>query len=322
MARFRCPSTSSLGSSRAQGSLATIPTARQPPKQYQKPTVEDEKSSFLAGPSTMRTGTQRPARAEAQPVIKRNKGKGKEGKLRTRGSMDLRERERLRMAKKKAEVKTVVKPVERPVEANWSFVYVGNLSSEVNEAQVEAFFAPCGPVRRVLIRASGGICVPTANLKGGFLGFGGVQPGVHYATVEFSNGTAARDAVELDGAEFYGREIVVSFSAADLPELSSAVETRVAQKKDPNAGKLPVWKEKLGQLKRLTIQRTEYVPDPAEEAGRTMAVMARGMTPTLRLPGAYVSGGAGGTAVGAHQTAAARARHGPARPMPGRQTLV
>ncbi|KAI0824598.1 hypothetical protein BC628DRAFT_1376929 [Trametes gibbosa] len=313
MARFRCPSSSSLGSTRSQGSLATIVPTRPPPKRrYHKATVEDDES-FVASPSNVRTAAYQAARVEEEPVMKRNKGKGK---LRTRGSMDIRERERLRMAMKKlkAEVKPAVKlPVVKPVEAAWSFVFVGNLSSETNEAELKDYFSRCGPIRRIIMRASGGVCVPTATLKGGFLGFGGVKPSVHYATIEFSTGAGARAAIDLDKTEFYGRPIVVSFSAADLPEVSDVVKMSAARKKNPKIAKLPLWKEKLGQLKRLTIQRTEYVPDPASDARREGGMTAVMANVAVRV-GLFAAGGS--TAAGAHQTAA---RHGQ---IPLRQTLV
>ncbi|KAI0370222.1 hypothetical protein BV20DRAFT_1035984 [Pilatotrama ljubarskyi] len=171
--------------------------------------------------------------------------------------VDIKQREQVRKAKKKAEMKAAA----RAPQAEWSFVYVGNLSSSTTDEQLRALFQPCGAIRRIQIRASGGVCVPTANLPSrGFFGFGGVDEGIHYATVEYLTPASARQALELTGTELDGRRILVSFSVGDLPETSDIIKSHI-RKKDPHLEKRALWKAKFGQLKRLTIERTEVVSD-------------------------------------------------------------
>lgn len=178
-------------------------------------TVREDRGP-VAGPSTHAR-----ASAQPQPAQKRDKGKGK---AKSRGEMNAGEKERLRMAYKK---KKEAKPVIKPSQVQWSFVYVGNvssfsseckseaydlcvqLSSSVTDAQLAALFGPCGPIRRIQIRASGGICVPTANLPRPYFGFGKVDTAVHYATVEFESSDGSRKAMELNRRVLEGRQIIV-----------------------------------------------------------------------------------------------------------------
>ncbi|KAI0334707.1 hypothetical protein GY45DRAFT_1241717 [Cubamyces sp. BRFM 1775] len=214
--------------------------------------------------------------------------------------MDIGEKEKLRMAKKKAEVKAARQP-----QPEWSFVYVGNLSSTVTEEQVAALFAPCGAIRRIVIRASTGICVPTNNLKKkGFFGFGGVEHGVHYATVEFMTPAEARRALELDGTELGGRNILVSLSIVDLPETSNIIKGHIA-KRDPHQEKRALWQAKFGQIKRLTIERTERVPDGEGRNGPARFVEGVAMRLGLYDPAGPREGDS--TAAGAHQKTTGRA---------------
>ncbi|EIW61854.1 uncharacterized protein TRAVEDRAFT_57037 [Trametes versicolor FP-101664 SS1] len=216
--------------------------------------------------------------------------------------MNAGEKERLRMAYKK---KKEAKPVIKPSQVQWSFVYVGNLSSSVTDAQLAALFGPCGPIRRIQIRASGGICVPTANLPRPYFGFGKVDTAVHYATVEFESSDGSRKAMELDRRVLEGRQIIVTFNIADLPETCDILKTFVATK-DAHQEKRAAWKAKFGQLKRLTIQRTERIPDPNSGVVATLANVAE------RL--GFVEPAGNTAAAGAHQKAA---RHPLKRAKPG-----
>ncbi|CDO74014.1 hypothetical protein BN946_scf185043.g63 [Trametes cinnabarina] len=289
MTRFRCPSSSTLSSSRSYGSLSNIKTEYRPKKRNVGLATVEEDQAPVAGPSTARPAAM-DVEVEEQPVAKRDNGKGK---TRTHQRMDVGQKEKLRMAKKKAEIK-----VHRPPQAQWSFVFVGNVNSSVTEAQLEALFQQCGTVRRILIRASSGICVPTTNLKRGFLGFGGVQPGVHYATVEYWTPAEARRALELNGTVLEGRSLVVSLSAIDLPEMREVITSHIV-KKDPHQQKRSLWQAKFGQLKRLTIERTELVVPDGERRGGGPAKFLEGVA--MRL-GLYDP--AGNTAAEAHQKTA------------------
>ncbi|KAI0637864.1 hypothetical protein C8Q77DRAFT_1088182 [Trametes polyzona] len=220
-----------------------------------------------AGPSVVRSASQARGRGAPEPALKRNKGKGK---ARSRTKMTIRDKERLRMAVKKVEVQAKPKAAPHP---QWSFVDCGcvQLSSSVTEAQVEEVFKRCGTIRRIQIRASAGVAVPTANMRRGFLGFGGVEPGNHYASVEYTTPEAARLALELTGTELDGKKILVrpglggtelsaadtwqtqvTFSAANLPETSDVLKSRVAEKADDNLyhKKRALWlKSRFAQLK-------------------------------------------------------------------------
>ncbi|KAI0356581.1 hypothetical protein OH77DRAFT_211779 [Trametes cingulata] len=169
--------------------------------------------------------------------------------------VDLRQREQVRMAKKKAEMKAAV---TRSPQHEWSFVYVGNLSSKITEEELKTLFQRCGTVRRIELRASAGVCVPTAGLPKSFWGFGEVEDGVHYASVEYTKPASARQALQLSGTELYGRHIVVSFSVADLPEISDVILSHLRKKKaedeaqsqkDALSKMRAVWQAKFGQLK-------------------------------------------------------------------------
>ncbi|KAH9894321.1 hypothetical protein C8Q73DRAFT_695262 [Cubamyces lactineus] len=301
MTRIRCPTVSSLSSGHSNGSASKAKSSGGTLKRSPALATVVEDEGPVAGPSTAPS-----AGANPQLVHKLDKGKGK---ARSRAKMDVGEKEKLRMAKKKAEMKAARQP-----QPEWSFVYVGNLSSTVTEEQVAALFQPCGTIRRIVIRASTGVCVPTNNLKKspGLFGFGGgVEHGVHYATVEFVTPAEARLALELNGAELDGRNILVSLNIVDLPEVSNIIKGHIAQK-DPHQEKRTLWQVKFGQLKRLTIERTEHVPDGEERSGPARFVEGVAM----RL-GLYEPAGPNSTAAGAHQKRAgggraipnARARH-------------
>ncbi|KAI0771917.1 hypothetical protein BD413DRAFT_547012 [Trametes elegans] len=293
MTRFRVPTSSSL-SSCSNGSLPNMRSAGRP---QQRPNPNDletvsEDQANATGPSTAN-----PVQAASQPAQRRDKGKGR---ARTPAKMDVGQKEQLRMAMKKA----AVKPIAQNASPQWSFVYVGNLSSSVTDEQLQTLFKACGTIRRIVIRASGGMCVPTANMKRGFLGFGGVEPGVHYATVEYMVPASARRAIELSGTELDGRKILVSFSIVDLPETTNIIQAHITRK-DPQAEKRDLWKAKFGQLKRLTIERTEYVPDPNAEPsnGGGPAKLVEGVARRLGLYG-NAPAGPGSSAAGAHQNGA------------------
>ncbi|NEO28007.1 MAG: RNA-binding protein [Kamptonema sp. SIO4C4] len=73
-------------------------------------------------------------------------------------------------------------------------IYVGNLSYEVNEQELNEVFADYGSVRRVHL--------PTDRETGRVRGFG---------FVELENATEEEAAIaDLDGAEWYGRTLKVN----------------------------------------------------------------------------------------------------------------
>ncbi|KAI0676915.1 hypothetical protein C8Q78DRAFT_1000188 [Trametes maxima] len=281
MARFRAPSVSSVSSTNSRSSLVTVTSGNHPKKRTG--TLPTALGGQMSVASTSTVG----------PVQKKDKGKAR---ARTRAEMDpVGQREQVRMAMKKAEVKTIAKPSS----VQWSFVANRQLCSSVTEEQLETLFKACGSIKRLQIRASGGVSVPTANMEATFFGLCAPPTGVHYATVEYTTPAAARLALDLDGAVLNGRKILVSFSASQLPELSEVLQGRITRKKDPYPEKRAVWRAKLNQLKRLTYQRTEHVvAGGGESSGARAAKVVRGVAERLGL---YETDAAGGTAAGAHQ---------------------
>ncbi|KAI0722958.1 hypothetical protein C8Q76DRAFT_380261 [Earliella scabrosa] len=147
-----------------------------------------------------------------------------------------------------------------------SKVYVGNLNAIVDEEQLMEKFKSCGPIDEIIIRASSGVCVPTRNLPRPYFGFGAPLEGVHYATVQFSDPAGARRAITMNGRMFLGKPIVVSYTALDMPEITDILKKHILQKQLALAGvslneRRRYWQAAFGQIKRLTIEKTEIIPD-------------------------------------------------------------
>ncbi|CCM03405.1 uncharacterized protein FIBRA_05536 [Fibroporia radiculosa] len=223
MARFRCPTDSAddLANDRIPQRLASM-------------TITTDKNHNAAGPS------KRHARRD-------------KNKLKTPAGMSLKEKGNLKKAFKKNAngPKTTVPKVNiNNMRSDWSFVFVGNLNRNIDEKILFQAFMRFGHVTRVQIRTSSG--TP-------FAGAGPVAANSNdrqYASVEFSDASAARRALKMNGHRLFGIKLAVCLSAADLPETQEIVNAHMA-KKVP-APKMDV-QAAFNAIKRVTIDRTQYI---------------------------------------------------------------
>ena len=74
------------------------------------------------------------------------------------------------------------------------------------------FFNPCGKIAKVSMRATGGICVPTKHIPRRYFGFGEKLEGKHYAVITFEKSASARLALDLDGQELAGMELLSRYT--------------------------------------------------------------------------------------------------------------
>jgi len=100
-----------------------------------------------------------------------------------------------------------------------SFVYVGNLRSDVRVKDLERLFTSNGTVPRVDIRCCSGSVVPSSGALGGTV----------YATVLFDSMNDATRALSLNGDALLGNEIVVAASFLSLPEAKRGVTPKSVQ---------------------------------------------------------------------------------------------
>ncbi|KAF8812383.1 hypothetical protein BYT27DRAFT_7087380 [Phlegmacium glaucopus] len=121
------------------------------------------------------------------------------------------------MQKKKEEIQSR-KPIVRDV----NHVYVGNLESTITITLLEDFFGHCGQIKQTIIRCSrgqavmAGLAVPKEVLG---------PRDRQYASIEFMKPRSARKALACHGMVLNGSQLVVSASAADLPEVRDIVES-------------------------------------------------------------------------------------------------
>ncbi|KAF8974284.1 hypothetical protein BDZ97DRAFT_9375 [Flammula alnicola] len=120
-------------------------------------------------------------------------------------------------AKRKDEKK---KQVRRPAAFNHTHVYIGNLESSITQARLEAYFKDCGRIRTTIIRCSRGqaltvgVAVPLAVRS---------ARDRMYASMEFYDTKSALNALKYNDTVLDGCQLVVSASAADLPEVMDIV---------------------------------------------------------------------------------------------------
>ncbi|TBU32071.1 hypothetical protein BD311DRAFT_751235 [Dichomitus squalens] len=276
MARFRCPSRS-LSSIGSVQNVVTVNSASKRPPPARVETVDDIEAGPrrpnhqlrpqpTAGPSrpqpTAGPSRPQPTAGPSRPS-KKTKGKARASVKNTQAG---------RVAELRKEIKKTIAQVKSN-RIQWSFVFVGNLSSSVEKEHIWKHFSDkCGPIARIEIRASSGVCVPTGNLPKPYWGLGTPVEGVHYATIHFTTPDGARKAMDLSGTELGGRNIIVTFNVIDLPETIEIVQEHL-QKKDPQPAKRSFWQNKYGQLKRLTVEKTEYISEaPKKATGPTKLV--------------------------------------------------
>jgi len=105
---------------------------------------------------------------------------------------------------RKAEPRTPGRPFTG---SSRNFVYVGNLRSDVLNADLEQLFKRSGKVTEVVVRCCNGVAVPTTSYQSSC-----------YATVGFSTLEGATQALNMNGQDLLGQSIVVSPSFLGLPE--------------------------------------------------------------------------------------------------------
>ncbi|KAI0285051.1 hypothetical protein BGY98DRAFT_946887 [Russula aff. rugulosa BPL654] len=111
-----------------------------------------------------------------------------------------------------------VKPTARATQSlgsPLSFVYVGNLRSDVRNEDLELLFMPCGKVIKIDIRCCSGTAVPS-----------GANASTVYATVLFVSVDGATRALFMDGSPLLGKRIVVAPSFLALPEASRSIRRK------------------------------------------------------------------------------------------------
>ncbi|KAF9569045.1 hypothetical protein CPC08DRAFT_746024 [Agrocybe pediades] len=106
-----------------------------------------------------------------------------------------------------------------------NYVFVGNLLPSINESHIRKHFRHCGQIVHVSIRCSRGRPINAA--------LPGSEKDRHYASVEFTSTRSAKKALILDRTHLEGCKIVVSSSAADLPEVKDMVQERLKKLKEP-----------------------------------------------------------------------------------------
>ncbi|GBE79242.1 hypothetical protein BKA93DRAFT_134548 [Sparassis latifolia] len=219
MARFRCPSASAVDL--APSDIPNDAAARLP-----------RHRSRIAIPS------------------KHNK---KHGKAKTPTGMNAGQKEHMRMALKREQLKS------RRNQPQWSFIYVSNLNSKISDAELQRTFERFGRIRRIIRRASGGIVVK---------GYGGSDPSMdrQYASIQYVNPSSARRALILNKRKLNGVELVVCFSAADLPETARIIQEHIRRKHGPPPRTFNL-KNPWTFVKRLTVHRTQRSIFPDDSPG-------------------------------------------------------
>ncbi|KAF8271770.1 hypothetical protein EI94DRAFT_1784087 [Lactarius quietus] len=105
---------------------------------------------------------------------------------------------------------TKVRPTRMvtPQRSRLTFVYVGNLSSDVNNADLQELFGLSGTVTKIDIRCGFGAGAVPGSSRGHTV----------YATVLFASVEEATKALSMNGRTVLGRKIIVSPSFLDMPE--------------------------------------------------------------------------------------------------------
>ncbi|KAI0773876.1 hypothetical protein C8Q74DRAFT_1368420 [Fomes fomentarius] len=266
MARFRCPSASTISSSGSFASTTTIKGTSSAAPPSRMPSIAQFQPKQAATSSIPPSTTIPPAAT----YPRKDKGKGK---LRAHASSSFKfassKSEAVRVAQKKAQMGEVKSKMDNIRE--FRRVFVGNLNAIVSEEQLREKFQVCGKIRQIIIRVSDGVAVPTANLPKPR--YGKPYEGTHYATVEFWSTTAAFAALKMDGNIFLDRKIIVSVSPLQLPETIKALEDLLRAKEDKTYS---LWQRRLAfqammngvrtVTARLTYEATEIIPNPNDTA--------------------------------------------------------
>ncbi|KAG6820094.1 hypothetical protein H0H93_005406 [Arthromyces matolae] len=110
-----------------------------------------------------------------------------------------------------------------PVRITYPFVFVGNLRPGVTKAKLQEFFAHCGETGEIAIRCSHGNVVTVRRTVDSEL------MDLWYASIVFREVPSAQKALDMNGAEFDGRKIVVTKFAGELPEILRIAQARFGE---------------------------------------------------------------------------------------------
>lgn len=161
---------------------------------------------------------------------------------------DAKQSKKARTKKESAE-KTQSKRLTDP-----SYIYVGNLRSGITQERLQFAFTKFGPIKQTLIRVSMGCAVTNvpAQVRG--------PRDRRYATIDFFSPIAARKALVMNGTILDGCQLVVTLSAADLPEVRDMVNQRLSTMR----AHLTPETAQGGKSTPLTLQPTERFHDFGE----------------------------------------------------------
>ncbi|KAG1753971.1 uncharacterized protein EDB91DRAFT_428035 [Suillus paluster] len=135
-------------------------------------------------------------------------------------------------------------------------VFVGNLNKTVDEDTIQEYFNHCGKILSVEIRCSGGLAMTTGRPDPAYIREHSVR---QYAMVTFVDASAANKALELNGFRLgegdQSSELVVTRSAADLPEVIEKVQQRLEEYRARN-GFADAKRARQSALRALKLQPT------------------------------------------------------------------
>lgn len=133
-----------------------------------------------------------------------------------------------RTHKQKQRVVHAIKKHVKQRRRDSTHVFVGNLAKTVDENTIEEYFSQCGKILSVEIRCSGGLAMTTGRPDPAYIAQYSVR---QYAMITFIDVSAVSNALNLNGSRLQigneSTELVVTRSAADLPEVIEKVQQRL-----------------------------------------------------------------------------------------------
>lgn len=133
-----------------------------------------------------------------------------------------------RTQKQKQRVVHAIKKHVKQRQRDSTHVFVGNLAKTVDENTIQEYFSQCGKILSVEIRCSGGLAMTTGRPDPAYIAQYSVR---QYAMITFIDVSAVNKALNLNGSRLQigdeSTELVVTRSAADLPEVIEKVQQRL-----------------------------------------------------------------------------------------------
>ncbi|KAG1770063.1 hypothetical protein EDD22DRAFT_867515 [Suillus occidentalis] len=161
-----------------------------------------------------------------------------------------------RAQKKNQRVTHAIKKHVKQRRRNPMHVFVGNLAKTIDEDTIEEFFGHCGEILSVEIRCSGGLAMTTGRPDPAYIAQYSVR---QYAMITFIDVSAANKALNLNGSRLQvgdeSTELVVTRSAADLPEVMEKVQQRLEAYRARN-GLTDARRARQSARKALSLQPT------------------------------------------------------------------